>query len=144
MDESSVTIRIKMSNYEVEITGSHVKVLQIIDELPKIVGNVITAFTPAPVLQTSIPPEIVKKVEEKFPTITAPPGMSCPEAIVAILSTDWGRASPKNLGEIMEAMKVNALHFPIGTLKGRLTDLTKKGTLRRIRGEKGYGYVIAK
>jgi len=59
-----------------------------------------------------------------------------------ILSTEWGRKKPRHLGEIMEAMKMNALHFPIGTVKGRLTDLTKKGLLRRIKGEKGYNYIV--
>ena len=64
------------------------------------------------------------------------------DAIIAVLSTGWGRKQPRNMREILETMKVNALHFPIGTVKGRLTDLTKKGRLRRIRGAKGYSYVV--
>lgn len=142
MSEAPFTIRVKIGNYEMELTGSHGDVVQTIDELPKIVGKVIEAFNPVQTLKVSTAQELAKSVGERFPTIGAQPGISCPDAIVAILSTNWGREKPRILGEIMEAMKVNALHFPMGTVKGRLTDLTKKGMLRRIRGEKGYGYVV--
>ncbi|MFH0896535.1 MAG: hypothetical protein V1850_00595 [Candidatus Bathyarchaeota archaeon] len=140
--ETPFTVHVKIGNYEMELTGSRGDVAQALDELPKIVAKVMEAFNQT--LKASTVQESAKVVEEDFPTIGAQIGISCPEAIVAILSTAWGREKPRNLGEIMEAMKVNALHFPGGTVKGRLTDLTKKGMLRRIRGEKGYGYVVVK
>lgn len=144
MSESPFTIRVKIGNYEMELTGSHADVVHTLDELPKIVEKVIEAFNPTQTLKVSGVQESVETAEEQFPTIGAQPGISCPDAILTILSTGWGRERPRHLAEIMEAMKVNALHFPTGTVKGRLTDLTKKGTLRRIRGEKGYGYVVVK
>jgi len=39
---------------------------------------------------------------------------------------------------------VNAIHYPEGTVKGRLTDLTKRGVLRRISSRKGYEYILIK
>jgi len=48
------------------------------------------------------------------------------------------------LNEILEAMKVNAIHYPLGTVKGRLTDLTKRGVLRRIKSNGSYGYILIK
>jgi len=142
--ETPFTIRIKIGNHEMELTGSRADVMQTLGELPKIVGKVIEAFNSTRVLEVSPQEEPEVTAEEGFPTVSVQAGTSCPDAIVAVLSTDWGRERPRNLGEILEALKVNALHFPMGTVKGRLTDLTKKGTLRRIRGEKGYSYVLAK
>lgn len=144
MSEAPFTIRVKIGNYELELTGARGDVMQTLDDLPKIVGKVTEAFNPLQTLRVSPAQELLKTMREDFPTISAQIGISCPDAIIAILSTGWGREKPRNLGEIMEAMKVNALHFPIGTVKGRLTDLTKKGILRRIRGERGYGYVEVK
>lgn len=144
MSEVPFMIRVKIGNNEMELTGSRGEVLQTLTELPEIVGKVIEAFSPLQTLKAYPVQETLKAIEENFPTIGAQIGISCPDAIVAILSTSWGREKPRNLGEIMEAMKMNALHFPVGTVKGRLTDLTKKGMLRRIRGEKGYGYVVVK
>lgn len=146
MSENVLTIRIKIGNNEIEISGSPGNISKMLEDLPIIVDKVSTSFsTVAPVSERSTAKQKQAKLpEEGFPTISAQIGISCPEAIKAILSTGWGIKKPRNLGEIMEAMRVNALHFPKGTIKGRLTDLTKKGALRRIKGSKGYSYVVAK
>lgn len=144
MSERPFTIRVKIRDYEVELTGSHSDVLQSLEELPKILGRVNEAFNISQSSKEMLLSQQAEPVKETYPPISAQPGMSCPDAIVTVLSTTWGHEKPRPLGEIMDAMKVNALHFPLGTVKGRLTDLTKRGILRRIKGEKGYGYVITK
>ncbi len=147
MSEAPFTIRLKIGGCEVELTGSKAEVLATLDELPKIAGKVVEAFNiPQETrMQPQQPQQEPSPVSpQEFPTISAPTGISCPDAIVAVLSTGWGREKPRYLNEILEAMKTNALHFPMGTVKGRLTDLTKRGILRRIKGDKGYGYVMAK
>ena len=144
MSETPFTIRLKISNCEIELTGSRAEVMQTLDELPKIVGKVVETFNLPQESKTSPQQEPSETTSQEFPAITAQTGISCPDAIIAVLSTGWGREEPRYLNKILEAMKVNALHFPEGTVKGRLTDLTKRGILRRIRGEKGYGYVMAK
>ena len=144
MTETPFTIRIKIKDYEVELIGSRADVLHTLEELPKIVGNVDEAFHLTQSLNEMPKQSQAEQARESAPTISAQPGTSCPDAIIAVMSTEWSREKPRPLGEIMEALKVNALHFPMGTVKGRLTDLTKRGILRRIKGEKGYGYVLAK
>lgn len=146
MSDKSLSIRVKIGNNEIELSGPAEEVSKALDDLPKIVSVVSNSFSTIKTDTTvaSQSPESTMQNVEEFPTISAPIGISCPEAVISILSTSWGREKPRNLGEITEAMKVNALHFPTGTIKGRLTDLTKKGILRRIRGEKGYGYVVVK
>jgi len=89
-------------------------------------------------------PSEPKGRKEEYPTLSLPPNASCPDVIVELLKTDWGRKAPRTLNEIMEAMKLNALHYPKGTVSGRLADMTKKGVLRRIQTERGYGYILIK
>jgi hypothetical protein len=144
VNEETFTIRLKIRNHEIELKGSREDVMKTLDELPDIVGKIIDSFDITFVSEQLKQRELSNSGQEVFPTIGAPNGISCPDAIIAILSTDWGRKRPRFLRDILKVMKVNALHFPIGTIKGRLTDLTKKGALRRTRGEKGYGYTIAK
>ena len=144
MSDRPFTIRLKIGACEVELTGSRAEVLTTLDELPRITGIVVEAFNLPPEVKTQSQQEGPSTTSQELPTISATTGLSCPDAIVAVLSTGWGREKPHYLNEILEAMKVNALHFPMGTVKGRLTDLTKRGMLRRIKGDKGYGYVMAK
>ena len=145
MSEKSLSIRIKIGNNEIEISGSPSNISKMLDDLPKIVDKVSTSFSTAKLVSsiTSISKQKTKPPEERFPTISTQIGISCPEAITAILSTKWGRKKPRNLGEILEAMKVNAMHYPSSTLSGVLTWLVKRGKLRRWKTDEGYVYIIS-
>jgi hypothetical protein len=144
MSENPFSIRIKIGDCEVELSGSFAEVKQVLDELPSITDHMSDALKITSIQSKEKKASSFKPVEEKPPVIRAPSDISCPEAITRILSTSWGRKQPRYFREILDTMKTNALHYPIGTVKGRLTDLTKKGVLRRIRSKKGYGYVLAK
>jgi hypothetical protein len=43
----------------------------------------------------------------------------------------------------VEAMRVNAVHFPVTTLSGVLNWLVRKGRVKRWKTDKGYVYVLA-
>ncbi|MHA1304332.1 MAG: hypothetical protein ACTSPI_11595 [Candidatus Heimdallarchaeaceae archaeon] len=45
---------------------------------------------------------------------------------------------------MQEALELNALHYPITTISGVLTNLTKKGKVRRIKKGKLLSYVVSK
>jgi predicted transcriptional regulator len=47
------------------------------------------------------------------------------------------------LPELVEAMRVNAVHFPVTTLSGVLNWLVRKGRVKRWKTDKGYVYVLA-
>lgn len=133
------TLRIRLGDREVELRGTREDVLTSLDDLPRMVERVAQAFarrTDAAV--TSPAPTTME-----YPSLTVDPSLSCPEAIQQLLDTPWGRNAPRKLSEILEAMRVNAVHYPVGTVKGRLTDLTKRGVLRRVKGPGGYGYLLA-
>jgi len=145
MSDKPFTLRIRIGNNEVELSGSQTDVLKALDNLPEIVGKVTGAFgtvtTPTTTRPESKP---LETGEADYPTITIAPETPCPEAIVKLLSTEWGRREPRKLSELLEAMRINAIHYPLGTVKGRLTDLTKRGVLRRIKINGGYGYILIK
>ena len=148
MTNQPFTIRIRIGANEVELSGaSQTDVLKALDNLPEIVGKVTQAFgnvQPLTIMKTESQTQSIQSEETDYPTITVTPETSCPDAIIKLLSTDWARREPRRLNDILEAMKVNAIHYPLGTVKGRLTDLTKRGVLRRIKNNGSYGYILIK
>jgi len=142
--DRSFTVRIRIGTNEIEVSGSHEEVMKTLGNISELVSKVTVAFG-----KTITPPSTKENEEtvppsEELPSMTLDPATSCPDAIVQLLSTDWGRKKPRTLGELLGAMKVNAIHYPEGTIKGRLTDLTKRGVLRRINSGRGYEYILLK
>lgn len=150
MSEKSFTVRVKVGGNEIEISGTQTEVLGTLGDVSEIVRKVAEAFSSVPnqlvsgVSADQVHETARKKESEGYPSLALDPSITCPEAITKLLSTDWGKKQPRSLGEILEAMKVNAIHYPEGTVKGRLTDLTKRGILRRIKGDRGYEYILVK
>ena len=145
MSERSFRLRVHINGKEIELSGSKEDVMEALDGLPSIVSKISEAFKTS----TASPSESVT-LENKndnandLPNVNVPPDAQCPEVIVKILSTEWGKSNPRTLNEILDVMKVNAIHYPVGTVKGRLTDLTKRSIVRRIQTNKGYGYILIK
>ncbi len=137
------TIKIKAKDNEIELSGSKEDVMDALNNINDIMTKVTRTFTnPSPVQSTLQIPQTTSK--SKFPSISVSPDTPCPDTILKILATEWGREKPRRLRELLEAMKVNAIHYPIGTVKGRLTDMTKKGYLRRVREGREYAYIRVK
>jgi hypothetical protein len=67
--------------------------------------------------------------------------VGCADAIRALLASEWGK-TPRTEYELTEAMKANAIHYQRGTISGLLTNLTRKGELRRV-GKKNGSYAYA-
>lgn len=137
------TIKIKAKDNEIELSGSKEDVMDALNNINDIMAKVTRTFATPSTVQSTLesPPSTPKS---KFPSISVSPDTPCPDTILKLLSTDWGREKPRKLRELLEAMKVNAIHYPIGTVKGRLTDMTKKGFLRRVREGREYAYIRVK
>lgn len=78
-------------------------------------------------------------LRQSLPSISKSKGLT--EAILNLLQTDWGK-TPREWGEITEALKRNALHYSKGSVTGTLTLLTQSGRLRRIKEGRSYKYII--
>lgn len=137
------TIKVKVKDHEIELSGSKEDVLDTLNNFTDIMTKITRTFTISSPIQSTLQiPQAASK--SKFPSISVSPDTPCPDTILKLLSTEWGREKPRKLRELLEAMKVNAIHYPIGTVKGRLTDMTKKGFLRRVREGREYAYIRVK
>ncbi|MEE8570285.1 MAG: hypothetical protein V3S97_04720 [Candidatus Bathyarchaeia archaeon] len=141
MSSLPFTIKIRFENNEIEVSGSKEDVLEALNNFSNIMDKLTPAFNITPIKHIS-KPTIVRQAS--IPSISVEPNTPCPEALLKILSTEWGKEKPRKLRELLEVMKVNAIHYPVGTVKGRLTDLTKKGALRRVKEGREYGYIRVK
>jgi hypothetical protein len=137
--EHQFSIRVKLNNYEIEIAGTREEVLKTLDGLSKIIQKVAKAFEESIGSVEIKFKEKVPIIKEKFPTIPKPSG--CADAIIKLLSTDWGH-TPRTWRELKEAMEVNAIYYSKGSITGQLTYLTQKKTIRRIKTERGYAYIL--
>lgn len=143
------TLRVRLGQYEVEISGSREDVLKTVEDLPNLVTVVSEAFAQAGV---SVKVADVQSSQDSIPASSTSPSITypsiqgsgnCSDAVLKLLETDWGRSTPRTLPELVEAMRVNAVHFPVTTLSGVLNWLVRKGRVKRWKTDKGYVYVLA-
>ncbi|MEM3640676.1 MAG: hypothetical protein QXH37_01975 [Candidatus Bathyarchaeia archaeon] len=142
-------IRVKAGEYEVEVKGSRVEVLETVKELPNLMADFVKAFEnlkskQVPTVTVKAVAAAVKKEEyplEKYPKIHRVE--SCSEAVLRILESDWGKWRPRTLAELKEALAANNLQYSERTLAGDLLGLVQKGKVRRWKTDKGYVYILA-
>ena len=142
MEQTPFRLKVRIGEMEVELGGEKQEVLSTLDDLKEIVDKVTTAFDGSPMTEAKLAELSVADEGEalKYPKI--PRTNQCSEAVVNLLSTEWGK-TPRPIGELREAMEANAVFFPKTTLSGVLVWLVKKGQLRRWKDKKrGYLYVI--
>ncbi len=137
MSRPPFRIRVRIGEVEVEIGGAREEVISTLEELGGIIERFQQAFKLEGEVDLNPRPEVL---DEGFPKI--PPTKQCSEAVISLLSTDWGK-TPRTLSEIREAMEANAVFFPKTTLSGVLVWLVKKNKVRRWKDKKrGYLYTI--
>ncbi len=144
--KESFAFRVKIGEYEVEISGKHEEVLTTIKELPNLMAEVHKAFEatkPRTKATITVKTKAKKKKiqSQKYPEIYHPE--SCNEAILSLLATDWGKWRPRTLDELKEALKANGLEFPGRTLAGVLLSLVNKRKVKRWRTDAGCVYILA-
>ena len=127
------SLRVKLGQKEIEISGTREEVMKAIEELPQILETVSKAFESAKTEKEN------KQAVSDYPKVSA---SGCSEAIIQLLSSDWGR-QPRSLPELGEALKANAVYFPSTTMSGVLAWLVRKNKIKRWKTDKGYVYVLA-
>ena len=135
-------LRVRLGQYEVEVSGSRDEVLKTFEDLPKLVAMISEAFGAVGIEaaeSSGAKPSL--EVSAVYPSIKS--SGNCSDAVLQLLETDWGRQQPRTLPELIEAMRANAVHFPPTTLSGVLTWLVRKGKIKRWKTEKGYVYVLS-
>jgi hypothetical protein len=143
--------RIKMGEYEVEITGTHDEVTKTLENLPNIVTKVHKAFEnvkPKTVATLTVKTEPVAKEKaapkapaQAYPKIKAV--ANCEDAVLGLLETDWGKWRPRTMEELNDAMKSNKITYTKRTLEKTLNKLADKGMVRRWNTNTGFVYILA-
>lgn len=147
MTEERFSLRVQIGKYEIELSGNREEVLATLNDLPSIVEKISESFNLSErgvprvtQIETEYDEASADETSEAVPTIPKPAGPS--DAITKLLSTEWGRR-PRVWQEINDALTINAIYYSKGSITGTLTNLTKKGKLRRIKTEKGFGYILS-
>lgn len=142
MEQTPFRLKVKIGEREVELGGEKQEVLSTLDDLKEIVYKVTIAFDGGPRPEARLVEPAIAAEDESLEYPNIPRTNQCSEAVVSLLSTDWGK-TPRAIGELREAMDANAVFFPGTTLSGVLLWLVKKGKLRRWKDKKrGYLYVV--
>lgn len=149
--QEGFAFRVKIGEYEVEITGTHAEVTKTLEDLPNLITNVHKAFEnvkPKTVttltVKTEPPPKV--KVEPKPAAQTYPKIRSvanCEDAVLRLLETDWGKWRPRTTEELKEAMNANGLKYPGRMLSATLDALAEKGKVQRWNTNTGFVYILA-
>ena len=143
------SLRVRLGHCEVEISGSREEVLKTIDDLQNLVAVVSEAFAQAGVavsVSNGQPPQSSPTARSVSASVAYPSiqgSGNCSDAVLRLLETDWGRSTLRTLPELVEAMRVNAIHYPVTTLSGVLNWLVRKSRVKRWKTDKGYVYVLA-
>lgn len=138
---SHFQLHIRIGKNEVELRGAREEVISTLDDLNGIIEKISEAFK---VYQHNKNWNVIylKAQHSTKNFLTIPRTTKCSEAVVSLLSTEWGR-TPRTLSELREAMEANAVFYPKTTLSGVLIWLVKKGKIRRWKDKKrGYLYVF--
>jgi len=145
-EKGNFAFRVKIGEYEVEISGDYDEVVKTIKELPSLMVEVYRAFESVKPKTTAT--LTVKKAAaregapaEKYPKISH--AKSCGEAVVNVLETEWGKWRPRTVAELKGALKANGLRYPGRSLSGVLAGLVRKGKVRRWKTDDGYVYILA-
>jgi len=140
--------RLRVGDWEVEISGERDDVLKTVEELPGLVGRVLKAFEsvkPRAVATLTVKKEAARAKEaavvQQFPKISRVE--KCDEAILRVLESDWGKWRPRTVSELKEALKANRLSFSGRVLAGVLSGLVRSGKVRRWKTDAGYVYILA-
>jgi len=145
--DGNFALRVKMGEYEVEVTGAHEQVLETLKALPSLISDIDKAFE-------KVKPKKVATLTVKTgaPSAEKPPSQQLPqisytakldEALLKILETDWGKWRPRTIDELSEALKANELEHSVRTLTAVLIELVKKEKIRRWSTDTGYVYILA-
>ncbi|MCX8154058.1 MAG: hypothetical protein N3E52_06465 [Candidatus Bathyarchaeota archaeon] len=145
------SFRIKIGEQEIELKGTHEEVTKTLENLPNIITNVQKAFEslkPKTIATLTVKTEPAQQTKEELKTpIQAYPKInnvvSCEDAVLRLLETDWGKWRPRTMEELNDAIKANKLKYTPHTLEATLNKLADKGMVRRWNTNAGFVYILA-
>ena len=142
----SFSFRLKMSDYEIELSGSYEDVQDAIKNLSELVANVSKALEkvkPKKVATLTVKTEAAdtrRGPVQQYPQVS--PSDNPSDAILKLLETDWGKWRPRTIDELGQALKANEMEHSKRTLNRVLAELVKKQKIRRWNTTAGFVYIL--
>jgi hypothetical protein len=144
-------LRVKIGEYEVELSGAHAEVMKTVENLPDLIVNINKAFesvkpkTVATITVKTAQQKQANKASEapaqNYPKIAATEDAE--EAVLRTLETEWGKWRPRTAEELRETLEANNLKQDSRVLESALEKLSKKGKVRRWNTNTGFVYILA-
>ena len=144
-------MRVKIGEYEVELSGTRQEVLDTVKKLPDLIATLNKAFEFAKhkaiatiTVKTTEEPKDAKPTEsstQNYPKIATTEDAN--QAVLWILESDWGKWRPRTVEELKQAIITNNLNFSEHILASSLEGLSKKGLVRRWNTNNGFVYILA-
>lgn len=147
----SFSLRVKMGEYEVELSGAHDEVMKTVEDLPNLIVNINKAFEtakPKTVATITVKTADESKTAQTSETSTQnypriAPVKDADEAVMKLLQSDWGKWRPRTADELQEALYVNNLKYSERSFSSTLAKLAEKGMVRRWNTNTGFVYILA-
>lgn len=83
----------------------------------------------------------VQDGSDSIPKISSSVGPS--QAVREVLGSAWGKTESRTMKEINAILETNAIYFSASSLSGVLTNMTKKGELRRSKKDDQWAYALS-
>jgi hypothetical protein len=151
INSEGFSLRIKIGEREVELSGTHLEVMATVENLPALMAKVNEAFEfskPKTIATITVKTAQENKTTQpaempvqNYPKIKATEDAS--QAVLRILESDWGKWRPRTMEELKQALQTNNLEFTERALASALDGLSKKGLLRRWNTNTGFVYILA-
>jgi hypothetical protein len=145
------SLRVKIGEYEVELSGTHQDVTKTLQTLPELITNISKAFdavkpkTVATITLKTAETTTTNKPNEtatqNYPRISS--SQDIQETVLKLLESEWGKWRPRTVDELQEALQANDQKPDEQTLSATLAELANKGLIRRWNTNTGYVYILA-
>ncbi|MCW4005518.1 MAG: hypothetical protein NWF04_02810 [Candidatus Bathyarchaeota archaeon] len=140
------SLRVKMGEYEVELSGAHRDVMKTVKTLPTLIEDINKAFEnvkPKTIAAIAVdnPESSPEAAPQKYPKIAASENPE--DAILKALESDWGKWRPRTVEELKDAMKFNKRDYPGLVLPSILEAIVEKGLVKRWNTNDGFVYILA-
>jgi len=124
-------------NINIEIDGDMGEVKKVISELDGLFEVLKGAVGELKPLTTTVSPEpvsITRSVHPAgIPTIAAEVKTNLRASLIELISSDWGKQSPKTMKEIIEALRTNGIYRGKSSISSALFQLSQTNKIRRYR-----------
>ena len=117
----------------IRVTGSSIQAItDVLDDAIELLKDAEDKLSKSGVTHTT------EAIDLEIPEIISPSSLR--DAISQLFVAHWGK-TPRALGDIMNALQINAVHYTKQSVARELSRMIRSGILRRMKKPQGYVYL---